>query len=315
VRVVVVGAGVVGLSCAARLLADGHRVDVLARDLPLETTSAVAAAIWYPYRAEPPDRVLGWARTSFQTFAAIAEEAPEAGVTMRRGHEVLREESPPPWWAEAVPDLAETYAVPEGYAAGWEFTLPVIEMPLHLKWLAGIVRDRGGTITRMNLSALPQGADAVVNCAGIAARFLADDPTVYPVQGQVVLVEQVGLDRWALDSSGPTYVVPRSNDIVVGGTDVEGEWSRTPSPDIAAAILRRALRLVPDLAGAGVLGHRVGLRPARPSVRLEYDTRRPEVVHCYGHGGAGVTLRWGCAEEVAGLISEVGPGPAAADVR
>ena len=112
----------------------------------------------------------------------------------------------------------------------------------------------------------------MVDCSGIGAKFLAADPSVYPVQGQVVLVEQVGLDRWwvdDLDTEGPTYVVPRSRDIVVGGTDVEGEWSRTPSPEVASAILRRALRLVPELAGAEVLGHRVGLRPARPEVRLE----------------------------------------------
>src|ERR671920_557115 len=50
-RVIVVGAGVVGLTCALRLLEAGHRVDVVARDLPRETTSAVAAGFWYPYRA------------------------------------------------------------------------------------------------------------------------------------------------------------------------------------------------------------------------------------------------------------------------
>ena len=125
---------------------------------------------------------------------------------------------------------------------------------------------------------------------------------MYPVQGQVVLVEQVGpgaLVARQLAAEGPTYVVPRSRDIVVGGTDVEGEWSRTPSPDVAAAILRRALRLVPALAGAEVLGHKVGLRPARPEVRLE---RVGDVVHCYGHGGAGVTLSWGCADEVVELL-------------
>ena len=44
-RVLVVGAGVVGLSCALRLLEAGHRVDVLARELPRETTSAVAASL------------------------------------------------------------------------------------------------------------------------------------------------------------------------------------------------------------------------------------------------------------------------------
>jgi 2-polyprenyl-3-methyl-5-hydroxy-6-metoxy-1,4-benzoquinol methylase len=72
VRVIVVGAGVIGLSCAARLLADGHRVDVVARDLPRETTSAVAAALWYPYLALPLDRVLGWSHTSYDAFARLA---------------------------------------------------------------------------------------------------------------------------------------------------------------------------------------------------------------------------------------------------
>jgi D-amino-acid oxidase len=179
-------------------------------------------------------------------------------------------------------------------------------MPVYLDWLTARVLEAGGSITRLNLHGLPRPADgagvAVVNCAGIGAKFLAADPTVYPVQGQVVLVEQVGLERWWLDgesAGGPTYVVPRSRDIVVGGTDVEGEWGRTPSPDVARAILRRALRLVPELAGADVLRHKVGLRPARPEVRLE---RADDVVHCYGHGGAGVTLSWGCAAEVVALL-------------
>ena len=63
-RVLVVGAGVIGLSCAVRLLEDGHRVDVLARDLPLETVSSVAAALWYPYRAYPYERVTAWSAAS-----------------------------------------------------------------------------------------------------------------------------------------------------------------------------------------------------------------------------------------------------------
>jgi D-amino-acid oxidase len=35
-------------------------------------------------------------------------------------------------------------------------------------------------------------------------------------------------------------------------------------------------------------------------VRLE---RVGHVVHCYGHGGAGVTLSWGVAEEVVALAT------------
>jgi len=304
-RVVVVGAGVIGLSCAVRMLEAGHRVDLLARDLPGETTSAVAAALWYPYRALPQDRVTTWSAASYDEFAKLATSG-HAGVGMLPGTEVLAAPTPDPWWAGAVPDLTRKEPPPP-YADAWSFAAPIIEMPVYLRWLARRVEDLGGSVTRMNLSRLPEGGPPdgplVVNCAGIGSRLLADDPTVTPVRGQVVVVEQIGLERWWLDSlgsgDGPTYVVPRSHDIVVGGTDEEGSWSRTPEPESAAAIMKRATALVPELARAEVLRHKVGLRPARPVVRLE---REGAVVHCYGHGGAGVTLSWGCADEVAALV-------------
>jgi D-amino-acid oxidase len=97
------------------------------------------------------------------------------------------------------------------------------------------------------------------------------------------------------EGEGPTYVIPRTDDVVLGGTDDDGDWSRTPSPEVADHILRRAAALVPEVAKARVVRHKVGLRPARPEVRLE---RVGDVIHCYGHGGAGVTLSWGCADEV-----------------
>jgi D-amino-acid oxidase len=297
-RVTVVGAGVVGLTCAVRLLEAGHRVDVLARDLPLETTSAVAAAVWYPFLAFPRERVLGWSAASYAAFAGLAE-VDGAGVTMRAGTEVFGSPQEQPWWRGAVSSL-EKVAPPPGYADAWTFVAPVVEMPVYLAWLAARVAELGGTITRLNISALPSGPDVVVNASALGSRLLAQDPTVTPVRGQVVLVEQIGLESWWLQSRDPaTYVIPRANDIVVGGTEEPGDWSRTPSPATAAAILARARRLVPELAGATVLRHRVGLRPARPSVRVE---RVGDVVHCYGHGGAGVTLSWGTADEVATLV-------------
>ncbi|MDT9595121.1 FAD-dependent oxidoreductase [Nocardioides zeae] len=305
-RVIVVGAGVVGLTAAVRLLEAGHRVDVVARDLPLETTSSVAAAIWYPYLALPRARVADWARTSYAVLDALSDTEPAAGVTMRDGTELSRRPTGEPWWAASVPGPtpARETSLPDGYASGWSFRLPVVEMPLHLRWLHSRVEQLGGTVTRMNLSALPTHADVVVNATGIGARLLASDRTVVPVRGQVLYVEQVGLERWCLapgdgDGDHPTYVVPRSDDVVVGGTEIEGEWSRTPSPETAQEILERAAHLVPELRGARVLRHKVGLRPLRPSVRVE---RVDDVVHCYGHGGSGVTLAWGCAEEVVRLV-------------
>ena len=103
-------------------------------------------------------------------------------------------------------------------------------MPTYLRWLTARVEALGGTLTRINLSALPAHADLVVNCTGLGARHLADDPSVTPVAGQVVVVEQFGLERWWLDPAGPTYVIPREHEVVVGGTEQHGEWSRTPSP-------------------------------------------------------------------------------------
>jgi D-amino-acid oxidase len=296
-RVVVVGAGVIGLTCAVRLAEAGHRVDLVARDLPLETTSAVAAAIWYPYRAHPQDLVTAWSATSYAEFAMLASE-PDTGIRMVTGTELLATSSPDPWWASAVPDLHRVAPAP-GCQDAWSFTAPVVEMPIYLRWLLGRLAELGVTVTRMSLAALPPtDAGLVVDCAGLGARLLAGDETVTPVRGQVMLVDGVDVDRWWLDSAGPTYVVPRSHDVVVGGTDEEGDWSRTVDHDVAAAILHRATALVPGLAEARVLRHKVGLRPARPAVRLE---RVGDVIHCYGHGGAGVTLSWGCAAEVASL--------------
>jgi D-amino-acid oxidase len=302
-RVVVVGAGVVGLTCAVRLLEAGHRVDVLARDLPLETTSSVAAAIWYPYLAFPQDQVTAWGKATYDELARQAAQGVD-GVVMRRGTELLRERTADPWWIGAVPAL-ERVEPREPYADAWSFATPVVEMPRYLTWLTERVRDAGGTITRMALARLPD-APLVVNCAGLGSRVLAGDPSTTPVRGQVVIVEQVGLDEWWLAEEGPTddvptYVIPRADDIVLGGTDDAGEWSRTPDPVAADAILRRAAWLVPEVAGARVLRHRVGLRPARPEVRLE---RVGDVIHCYGHGGAGVTLSWSCADDVRTLAEK-----------
>jgi D-amino-acid oxidase len=226
---------------------------------------------------------------------------------MMAGTEVSRGGIEDPWWAGAVPDLdLRRSGPPPGYADAWSFTAPVIDMPVYLCWLRARLAELGGTLTRMSLRALPQPGpsdeEVVVNCAGLGSRLLAEDPDVRPARGQVVLMSGVTLNRWWLDPEGPTYVVPRAHELVVGGTDEAGDWSRTPCPETAAEIVRRATVLVPELAEATVVGHRVGLRPVSSGVRLETEGR---VVHCYGQGGAGVTLSWGCADEVAQLVEQL----------
>jgi D-amino-acid oxidase len=310
VRVIVVGAGVIGLSSALRLAEQGHDVAVLARDLPPETTSAVAAALWYPYRAFPRDAVTRWSASTYTELSRLAGEEAGCGVAVRWGTELVRGPVTTPWWHDAVPRLDPLTTVPDGYDGGWRLPVPVADMSVYLPWLVARLESLGGTLTRSWVTRLPppSAAVAVVNCTGLAARAIADDPTVVPVRGQVVLVEQPGLSEWLLEQSDATqltYVVPREKVVVVGGTAQEGSYDPRPDPATADKILARARLLVPELATCRILGHRVGLRPTRPTVRLESERDGDAVlVHCYGHGGAGVTLSWGCADDVAALIAD-----------
>ena len=310
--VTVVGAGVVGLTCALRLAEAGHGVQVVARDRGDATTSSVAAAVWYPYRALPYELVLGWAETSYQEFVGLSRVEPAAGVRLRAGTELLRDDGPDPWWASAVPDLVKVTGephVPAEFAIGWRFTAPVVDMSRYLPWLESRLAARGVVPEHADLADLADprlAGEVVVDCSGLGARTLVPDPSVTPVRGQVVVVEQVGLDEWVVDDGDGralTYVVPRVDDVVVGGTAEEGADDLAVDDATAAGILERAIALVPALADARILRHKVGLRPARPTVRLDAEDRggRP-VVHCYGHGGAGVTLSWGCAADVVDLV-------------
>ncbi|MGY1695364.1 FAD-dependent oxidoreductase [Geodermatophilus sp. SYSU D00814] len=307
-EVAVVGGGVVGLTCALELAQAGHRVRLHAADPPEATTSAVAAALWFPYRAAPADAVLRWGAVSRTAFTALAGN-PVTGVTLRPGTVVHRTPEPDPWWAPGVPGVrpATPAELPPGVTAGTRCTLPVVDTGRYLPWLADVARSAGVEVVRERVARLEDvPGDAVVVAAGLASGPLLGDDTGVPVQGQVVRLADPGLTGWVLDEDGPaglTYVVPRGRDVVCGGTAVEGATGTDPDPDVEAAVLARARALVPELRDAPVLSRAVGLRPGRPTVRLERIERagRP-VVACYGHGGAGITLSWGCAADVVALV-------------
>lgn len=305
----VLGSGVSGLTVACRLQEDGWQVRIWTADEPSETTSAVAAAIWYPYRVEPRDRALEWGGRTFRRFARLAGDR-STGVVMTDGLELYREPTDDPWWLDAVPDVrrAAPDELPDGFADGLRLTLPVIEMPMYLSWLMRQFVSRGGELVLhavQDLDEVVGRAGVVVNCTGLASRELVDDQQLQAVQGQVVRVANPGIRRFVVHHADPvTYVIPRSRDVVLGGTAEEGAWDTAPDPDVAEEIRRRCAQLEPRVADLPVVGHAVGLRPGRPSVRLErVDVDGTVVVHDYGHGGAGVTLSWGCADEVAQLVA------------
>ena len=60
--VAIVGAGVSGLTCAVLFAERSYRTVIFAEETGERTTSAAAAALWYPYDAEPADSVIAWAQ-------------------------------------------------------------------------------------------------------------------------------------------------------------------------------------------------------------------------------------------------------------
>jgi D-amino-acid oxidase len=183
-------------------------------------------------------------------------------------------------------------------------------MTRYLAWLVEQLRRFGVEILVRRLDSLAPAlaaAKIVVNSTGLGARELVGDAGVYPVRGQVVRRERGELSRVIIDEHGPagiTYVIPRGDDVVLGGVADELREDLREDPQQSAAIVERCARLEPALEQAATLGVNVGLRPCRAAVRLEAeDLDEVLLIHNYGHGGAGVTLSWGCAEEVRALTA------------
>ncbi|KOT79168.1 amino acid oxidase [Streptomyces rimosus subsp. pseudoverticillatus] len=314
--VIVIGGGVLGLTAAVALAEGGRRVRVVSRDPARDTTSAVAGGLCWPYRVRPEERAVAWSVRSFHVLAELAERPAKTGVRMVAGTMAdepgAAPESGSDGWHAAVPGLrrATPDELPPGYGSGWRARMPLVDMPSHLGYLERRLAAAGGTVQRRPFTSLAEAAreaGTVVNCSGLGARELVPDVAVQPVQGQLVIVENPGIEEWfgsAGEHAGTTtYILPQPYGVVLGGTAREGAWSREPDPATARAIVERCARVHPKLAHARVLAHRVGLRPARSSVRLETE-RLPGgalCVHNYGHGGAGVTVAWGCADEVVRL--------------
>jgi D-amino-acid oxidase len=103
------------------------------------------------------------------------------------------------------------------------------------------------------------------------------------------------------DEDQMIYVLPRHDRTIVGDSYQPGNETAAVDPAETDVLLARARTLVPQLADAKILGARAGLRPIRAGgPRVE---RVDDVIHCYGHGGAGLTLSWGCARRVVELAS------------
>jgi D-amino-acid oxidase len=316
--VTVLGAGVAGLTTAVRLLESGHDVAVIAAAHGPATTSARSAGLWFPFLTPGIDLdrfVRRAAATRRRIEATIAEHPSIRPITIWELREDASDTAPPEWARRMAlaGSNVETARLPAGFGAAWAIETYTIAPATFLAELAG--RLERPTLTR-RVSSLPDllqltpDADAIVNCSGLGARELCADTSLTPSRGVCVLI---GNDRGAPLAEGrvwhgpqrATYALPRNDGMLIGTTIEPGREAEPPTPDEVAQIRTRAQALIAGTSDITLDGGAAtaGARPMRRDVRLESDTLDGRLlIHNYGHGPAGITLCWGCADEVAAIV-------------
>lgn len=310
VDVVVIGAGVIGLTIAVQLIDTGRAVTILTDRDPLSTTSAAAGAM-LGISGTPPDHpATCWTHISTPIFEELLDD-PASGVHRVHGRIVTNfaDESPP--WATDLPEYRELNSQEySGFRSGMAATLPFADMPTYLGYLHGRFTAGGGHLEHRHVAALTDVARGapLVNATGVGARELGNDTTLTAQRGIHVVVDNVGIDEFWMEAVAEpiwTNIFPFPTHIVLGGAALPQDG---PSDDdAAAAILARAIDREPRLATASVLGRQVGWRPTRETPRMEReDIDGTPCIHAYGHGGIGVTVSWGVAKDVVKMLNQTG---------
>ena len=308
-RVAIVGAGVSGLTCGVLFAECGYRTAIFAEETAQRTTSAAAAAVWFPYDAEPADAVIAWALETYKLLVDLARER-GTGVSIIELRQFSRtgEIQIPQWVIRLGARQINRDEVLPAFTRGFMMNVPLMDTAIYLDYLAKRFLAAGGEINRNvrfeKLEDVSPAFDLVINCAGIGARELVQDIDLEPHRGQVAIVQKIDNLSCAIVCDDPPlmYAIPRTNDCVFGGTN-EISDNLNADPTATARILDECSRVL-KIDNPTVLAERVGLRPFRKSgVRLERGRLRDGrmVIHNYGHGGSGFTLSWGCAEKVLGL--------------
>jgi D-amino-acid oxidase len=88
-NVAIIGAGVSGLTCGVVFAERGYRTLIFAKETGRQTTSSVAAAVWFPYHVEPAERVIPLAIETYQVLLELVR-FPESGVSIIESRQFLR---------------------------------------------------------------------------------------------------------------------------------------------------------------------------------------------------------------------------------
>jgi D-amino-acid oxidase len=307
-RIALIGGGISGLSTAFTLLQAGFDVTVVAADFSSNIVSFKAAAYWFPHHLQNDKRGIQWSLTSYHVFKTLSANN-ATGISMATIKKVAKQEADndTSWMAFMPKDSYQTIdatALPNGYAVGHEAIVPLIETQIFLPWLLTQIKQLGATLiqeTVQEFSILSQQYDFVINCTAMGAATLCNDKQLIPVRGQIVLVEPGYPNYIFLDKAGSTYIVPRKDGTIIGGTYEENIGEAKTDEQALQHLHEKAVAALPNLSQQKIIGSWAGIRPYRPTVRVE---KEGNIIHNYGHGGSGYTLSFGCAENVLALVQE-----------
>ncbi|MEP2446418.1 MAG: FAD-dependent oxidoreductase [Balneola sp.] len=313
-EIIVLGSGVSGLTTALTLLENGYDVRIIAREHFNDTVSANAAAVWFPYKALPVEKVVKWSNLSYVKFKELAG-IPESGVSIIP-FRVIEPSDETPFWLDALPKEAEmsrhNIKVLGSDFISYSCSIPLIETHIYLPFLHNKFLQNGGTIQYQEIKDYKRLAEQnfVINCTGLGSRELCNDKDMYPIHGQTLKIKSTKNTTGLAFEQFPNepdnelaYFIPRSDCTILGGSAFKNVESKAIDEDLTQRIIDRCLLLDPELETEHIISSHVGLRPGRTQIRLEQD-HEASVIHNYGHGGAGFTVSWGCSAEVLTLVQK-----------
>jgi D-amino-acid oxidase len=249
-QIAVLGCGVVGLASARMLQQMGLEVTIYTKALPPDTTSNLAGGFWLPHLVFDSDRETPAFREQFQRAVRfsyryfqqlVGDEYSVHWIPVYMAsrerfaeNETIGPGGPYPDVLPGLHDLRQSeHQFPYPYVRSFNGMLiephPYLRAQIRDFRLAGgsvIVRefhDAGELVT------LPQ--PVVVNCTGLGAKPLFRDDELLPIKGQLTfLVPQPEVNYIVIAED--LYMFPRRDGILLGGTNVRGDWSL--DPDLAA---------------------------------------------------------------------------------
>ncbi|XP_005091243.1 D-aspartate oxidase [Aplysia californica] len=321
VEVVVVGAGIIGLSTAVAIQqrTPSVRVTIVADKFGRDTTSIGAGGIFAPTAVGIDEKTSHlWASEGAKHFfdLGFSAESGTSGVNLITGFELMNTDKKKPWFqympfvAKMTPELLQRFA--PYYKYGFVYTTVIVEGPKYLPWLMKRFKENGGKVVEQKISSFEELSgvyDLVVNCTGLGSRGLASDTDLHPVRGQLIRLTAPWIKHF-VHTDDSKYIMPASETVAVGGEKQPNRTDMAPLASDHHAAWNSLRDRFPALEGSKVLYDWVGLRPQRSKVRLEkemlnFNGKRLQVIHNYGHGAFGISLSWGTAVHVSKLVEDI----------